>query len=97
MKKLLLVAAVVSLASVASADMLPVVTSNTGPNTPAGYESYIVSFVGQTAGEELSAFDIETVRAYEEELDEGPQHSGLSALVDVVARRPASPGAGTPP
>ncbi len=43
--------------------------------------------------EELSAFVIDTVRAYEEGLDEGPQHSGLSALVDVVARRPGSPGA----
>jgi opacity protein-like surface antigen len=57
MKKLLLVAVVLSLASVVSADMLPVVTENTGPNTPAGYQSYIVGYVGQTAGEELSAFD----------------------------------------
>jgi SAM-dependent methyltransferase len=40
-----------------------------------------------------AGFAIETLRAYEEVLDEGPQHSGLSAVIDVVARRPADPGA----
>lgn len=42
--------------------------------------------------EELAAFEIESMRAYEREVDEGPAHSGLSALIDVVARRPAARG-----
>ena len=57
MKKLLLVAVVLSLGSVASADMEVVITENTGPLTPTGYQSYVVSYNGATAGEELSAFD----------------------------------------
>ncbi len=39
--------------------------------------------------EELAGYDVETVREYEADVDEGPAHSGLSALVDVIARRPA--------
>jgi SAM-dependent methyltransferase len=42
---------------------------------------------------ELSAFAIEALRAYEDDLDEGRRHSGRSALIDVVARRAAAPGA----
>lgn len=41
---------------------------------------------------ELGAFAIETLREHEAEVDEGPGHSGTSALIDVVARRPAGPG-----
>jgi SAM-dependent methyltransferase len=39
---------------------------------------------------ELGAFTIETLREYEAHIDEGPAHSGLSAVIDVVARRPPS-------
>ena len=42
--------------------------------------------------EELSAFAIESMRAHEPEVDEGPAHSGLSALIDVIARRTAGKG-----
>lgn len=37
---------------------------------------------------ELSAFAIETLRSHEAVIEEGPARSGLSAVVDVVARRP---------
>jgi SAM-dependent methyltransferase len=47
--------------------------------------------------EELSAFAIETLREHEQELDEGPRHSGLSAVIDVVARCSVAAGAGRPP
>ena len=36
---------------------------------------------------ELSAFTLETVLSYEAVVDEGSAHSGMSALIDVVARR----------
>lgn len=36
---------------------------------------------------ELGAFVIEQLRAYHASVEEGPGHSGMSALVDVVARR----------
>jgi SAM-dependent methyltransferase len=39
---------------------------------------------------ELGRFEIELLRSYHAEVQEGPAHSGMSALVDVVARRPAS-------
>lgn len=38
---------------------------------------------------ELGAFDIERLDAYHASVEEGPGHSGMSALVDVVARRPS--------
>lgn len=38
---------------------------------------------------ELAAFEIAELRAYDAELDEGPGHAGMSAVIDVVARRPA--------
>lgn len=38
---------------------------------------------------ELSALRLDAVIAYDAEVDEGPVHSGMSALIDVVARRPA--------
>lgn len=38
---------------------------------------------------ELGAFTIERLDVYDAEVDEGPAHSGMSALVDVVARRRA--------
>lgn len=44
--------------------------------------------------EELAAFDLEEVRSYDAAVDEGPGHSGMSAVIDVIARRPA--GAGDP-
>ena len=37
---------------------------------------------------ELSAFTLERVTSYEAVIDEGAGHSGMSALLDVVARRP---------
>jgi SAM-dependent methyltransferase len=33
-------------------------------------------------------WEIDTLREYEAELDEGPRHSGMAALVDLVARKP---------
>jgi SAM-dependent methyltransferase len=39
--------------------------------------------------EELAAFTLEEVRSYDAMIDEGPAHSGMSAVIDVVARRPA--------
>jgi SAM-dependent methyltransferase len=41
---------------------------------------------------ELTGFAIERLNAYHAEVEEGPGHSGMSALIDVVARRPASHG-----
>ena len=38
---------------------------------------------------ELAAFAIERLDAYDVDVREGPAHSGMSALIDVVARRPA--------
>lgn len=36
---------------------------------------------------ELSAFTVEEVRSYDAAIDEGPAHSGMSAVIDVIARR----------
>lgn len=36
----------------------------------------------------MSHLTIESLTAYDAELEEGPQHSGLSAVIDVVASRP---------
>jgi SAM-dependent methyltransferase len=38
---------------------------------------------------ELGGLMIETVESYDAEVDEGPGHKGMSALIDVIARRPA--------
>lgn len=38
---------------------------------------------------ELAAFEIERLESYDAIVEEGHAHSGMSALVDVVARRPA--------
>ena len=40
--------------------------------------------------DELSAFTLESVRSYDAQIDEGPAHSGMSAVIDVIARRPAA-------
>jgi SAM-dependent methyltransferase len=40
---------------------------------------------------ELSAFAIERLSAYDALVKEGRGHAGMSALIDVVARRPGSP------
>ena len=37
----------------------------------------------------LADLTIESIAEYDAEIQEGPQHSGLSALIDVVASRPA--------
>lgn len=37
---------------------------------------------------ELATLEIVEIAAYDAEIDEGPGHAGLSALIDVVARRP---------
>ena len=37
---------------------------------------------------ELALFTLESLRSYETDIDEGPAHSGVSAVIDVVARRP---------
>ena len=33
-------------------------------------------------------WDMESLQEYEAELDEGPKHSGMAALVDLIARKP---------
>ena len=38
--------------------------------------------------EAFANWEIESVREYEAMLDEGPKHSGMAALVDLVARKP---------
>lgn len=38
---------------------------------------------------ELGAFEIERLHSYHASVEEGPGHSGMSALVDVIARRPS--------
>jgi len=38
---------------------------------------------------ELAALSVESVLSYDAAVDEGPAHSGMSALIDVIARRPA--------
>ena len=38
--------------------------------------------------EAFASWDIDTLREYEAVLDEGPRHSGMAALVDLVARKP---------
>jgi len=45
-------------------------------------------YTGDQLRAELAGFTIESLREYEAEIDEGPAHSGMSALIDVVARRP---------
>ncbi len=40
--------------------------------------------------EAFSDFEIVELKAYEREIDEGEGHSGMSALVDLVARKPLS-------
>lgn len=37
---------------------------------------------------ELAAFELEEIRAYDAAIDEGAAHSGMSAVIDVIARRP---------
>ena len=39
---------------------------------------------------ELGAFELEQVRSYDAVLEEGPGHAGMSAVIDVVARRPVA-------
>ena len=39
--------------------------------------------------EAFSGWEIDSLRDYEAMLDEGPRHSGMAALVDLVARKPA--------
>ena len=55
MKKVLVVAAVMSLASVASADLMLEMTENAPPL--AGLRSFTLTFKGVTAGDKFSAFD----------------------------------------
>jgi hypothetical protein len=37
----------------------------------------------------FSGLEILELEEYEREIDEGPGHSGMSALIDMVARKPA--------
>ena len=55
MKKVLIAVAVMSLASVATADLMLGVTRN--PDPQAGLESYTLTFTGVTPGDKFSAFD----------------------------------------
>jgi SAM-dependent methyltransferase len=44
--------------------------------------------------DELSEFALQEVRAYDAVIDEGPAHSGMSAVIDVIARRRSDTGGG---
>jgi SAM-dependent methyltransferase len=58
-------------------------------------------YTPQMLRQAFAALEILELKAYEAVLAEGTQHSGRSALVDLVARKPAGPiafrGSGTPP
>jgi SAM-dependent methyltransferase len=57
-----------------------------GPRTPENL------YTADQLRSELGAFDLDQVREYHAEVEEGPGHSGMSALVDVIGRRRASDG-----
>ena len=40
--------------------------------------------------EAFASWEIDSLREYEAVLDEGPKHSGMAALVDLVARKPVT-------
>lgn len=42
--------------------------------------------------EAFAGWEIDSLREYEAVLDEGPRHSGMAALVDLVARKPLTGG-----
>ena len=46
-------------------------------------------YTRQMLAERFAAWEILRLEAYEAELDEGAAHAGRSALIDLVARRPA--------
>ena len=45
---------------------------------------YTEDFLKQT----FANFDIEHLHSHDDSIDEGPGHSGMSALIDLVARKP---------
>jgi len=47
-------------------------------------------YTAQMLREAFRGLEILELREYEEELEEGWRHAGRSALIDLVARRPAS-------
>jgi SAM-dependent methyltransferase len=47
-------------------------------------------YTPQMLREAFANWDIESLREYEAVLDEGPKHSGMAALVDLVARKPVT-------
>ena len=55
-----------------------------GPSTPDQL------YTEQQLREELQAFEILELKSEDRELEEGSSHKGMSALLEVVARRPSS-------
>lgn len=55
-----------------------------GPGNPA--HMYTVDLLREAFGD----WRIERLAAYEREMQEGPGHSGRSALIDLIVRKPAS-------
>lgn len=47
-------------------------------------------YTEELLAEAFSELVIERLAAYDAELDEGPAHSGMSALIDLVARKPSA-------
>ena len=45
-------------------------------------------YTPEMLSEAFAGFDILRLKAYDREIDEGPGHSGLSALIDLIARKP---------
>ena len=45
-------------------------------------------YTPETLREAFAGWQIQALREYEAVLDEGPKHSGMAALVDLIARKP---------
>ncbi len=45
-------------------------------------------YTAEMLQDEFADFEVQTLTAYEREVDEGAGHSGMSALIDLIARRP---------
>ncbi|MGI3168111.1 SAM-dependent methyltransferase [Pseudooceanicola sp. C21-150M6] len=56
-----------------------------GTGGPSAVENLYTEAGLQTA---FQSWQIEVLRSHERHLEEGPGHSGMSALIDLVARRP---------
>lgn len=56
-----------------------------GTGGPAALENL---YTEELLGQLFADFEIETLKAYDEDIREGAGHSGMSALIEMVARKP---------